>query len=62
MRCVAALTVEGENKMKTKHMCIMSLTVAIAAVLIAGAAFAEVSKEVHDSISTPNSVTAERKQ
>ncbi|MHC4165549.1 MAG: DUF1254 domain-containing protein [Planctomycetota bacterium] len=42
--------------MKTKHMCIMSLTVAIAAVLIAGSAFAQVSKEVLDSISTPNKV------
>jgi hypothetical protein len=50
------MSLERRNKMKTKHMCIMSLTVAIAAVLIAGSAFAQVSKEVLDSISTPNKV------
>ena len=42
--------------MKTKRIFIMSLTVAIAAVLIAGTAFAQISKEVLDSISTPNEV------
>lgn len=42
--------------MKTKQLFIMSLTIAMAAVLFAGSAFAEVSKEVLDSISTPNEV------
>jgi len=42
--------------MKTRRLYIISLTVAIAAVLFAGSAFAEISKEVLDSISTPNKV------
>jgi len=42
--------------MKTKRLSIMSLTVLIAAVLFARSACAQVSKEVLDSISTPNEV------
>jgi hypothetical protein len=42
--------------MKKKRLLIVSLTVAIAAVLFVGSAFTEVSKEVLDSISTPNEV------
>jgi hypothetical protein len=42
--------------MKTKQLFSMSLIVAIAPVLCAGPAFAEVSKKVIDSISTPNEV------
>ncbi|MHC5145885.1 MAG: DUF1254 domain-containing protein, partial [Planctomycetota bacterium] len=42
--------------MQKKQLFIMSLTIAMAAVLFAGAAFAEVSKEVLDSITTPDTV------
>ena len=42
--------------MKTKQLFIMGLIVAVTAVLIAGSAFAEVSKEVLESIMTPDTV------
>jgi hypothetical protein len=42
--------------MQKKQLFIMSLTIVTAAVLFAGAAFAEVSKEVLDSIMTPDTV------
>ena len=42
--------------MKTKQFIVIRLIAALAAVLYSGSAFAEISKEVLDSISTPNKV------